>query len=89
MLKVKKYDVDNVIVNLRKIWNHFLGDSYVSRVTEQSAKTCFGSAQPYLKTEECCSNVESEVIDMFCLKYLKHTVICHNLFLDDLCVLVA
>ena len=51
--KVKKFDVDYVIDNMRKICNLYLGTSYVSRVTEQSAKTCFESAQPYLKMQEC------------------------------------
>ena len=87
--KVKKFDVDNVIDNMRKICNHYLGNSYVSRVTKQSAKTCFESAQPYLKMEECYSNVESEDIDMFCFKSLKHIVVCHNLLLDDIYVLVV
>ena len=49
MPKVKKIDVGNVIDNMRKICSHYLGNSYVSRVTEQSAKTCFESAQSYLK----------------------------------------
>ena len=89
MPKVKKIDVGNVIDNMRKICSHYLGNSYVSRVTEQSAKTCFESAQPYLKMKECYSKAESEEIDMFCFKCLKHIVVCHNLFLDDLYVLVA
>ena len=74
---------------MRKICNHYLGNSYVSRVTKQSAKTCFESAQPYLKMEECYSNVESEDIDMFCFKSLKHIVVCHILLLDDIYVLVV
>lgn len=58
MLKVKKYGINNVIDSLRKICNHYLSDSYDLRLTEQSAMNSIESAEPYLKMEECCSNVE-------------------------------
>lgn len=83
LTQVRKYNVDSVIDSLRKICHCYLGDSYIWTVVKLlSAKTCFESALSYLKMEEYSSNAESELIDMFRVRCLKHIVVCYNLFLD-------
>ena len=81
LLKIRKYDVDS----LREVCERYTSDSYIWRVVHQSAKTCFESALLYLKMEEySCSDVESELVDMFCFRCVKRLVARYNLF-SDLC----
>ena len=79
LLKIRKYDVDS----LREVCERYTSDSYIWRVVHQSAKTCFESALLYLKMEEySCSDVESELVDMFCFRCVKRLVARYNLFSD-------
>ena len=79
LLKVRKYNVDS----LGEVCDRYTSDAYISRVVVEplSARRCFESVLPYLRMEEYSSDVES-LINMICLRCLKHLVVCYNLFSD-------